>query len=116
MTPTLTARDHLSLQYDGRIPPGLLATARAADRAAAAARADREGRIRVGRITMLPATAAALMARAIVEAAIARGRVERTDFERLGLEPDQIDALRSRAFALACLDEPRVPQMIGEAP
>ncbi len=104
----LTPTDRLSLSTDGHISDRAWAAARAATRAHAAKRSTGPARIKVGRITMKPATAVALMAGAIRRCAFARGEVTRADFERLGLNGCQIDAFKDQAFARAALDEPRI--------
>jgi hypothetical protein len=72
-------------------------------------------RLRVANVSFKRQVAVDLMALVIVRAAAARGLVHRLDFEQVGFTAQQIDELRLEAFARACLNEPRLHQMLEAA-
>lgn len=110
--PELTAKDSLSLQYDGPIPPHLLRAAEAIDKVR---KPKRPARVRIVNVEMLPNTAIDLMATTMVDAFMRRGEVTRDDLKRVGFTDGDIDTYSGRAFRRACTDEPRITRLAGDA-
>ncbi len=109
-TDDLPAATQVSLQFDGKIPSGLLAAARAID----AARKSKQSLVRIASCRMKPEAAVNLMAAIIVTAGADRGCVERADFRRAGFSDHEIDAHQHAAFNRAVADNPWLAQL-GEA-
>lgn len=114
LIPGKTARESLSLAFDGAIPERLRRWAESHDKAHP--RPPRQAaRIRIGRVTLTRRVLIDLMAGIIADAARARGTVTLDDFARAGISEGVARTHAADAFARAIAADPRIAEMLEAA-